>query len=152
MQGRTALAVFGALHPRIAQHADLRGAAAAFTVYLDRIPAPKKRAATRPALAASDLQPVERDFAFVVDAGVAAETLVRAARGADRALIADVTVFDVFDGALAAEQLGAGRKSVALAVRLQPTTATLTDAEIESVSARIVAAAQKAAGATLRGA
>jgi phenylalanyl-tRNA synthetase beta chain len=94
---------------------------------------------------------VERDFAFVVDVDVEADKLVRAAKGADKKLIADVSVFDVFAGEKAAAQMGEGRKSVAIAVRLQPTDATLTDKEIEAVSAKVIAAVGKATGGTLRG-
>jgi len=151
-QGRAVLAVFGELHPRVVEAADLRGPVVAFEVDLDAVPAPKRRGAARPALEVSDLQPVERDFAFVVDAAVEAAAMMRAARGADRKLIADVTVFDVFDGAKAEAQLGSGRKSVALSVRLQPVAATLTEAEIEAVSARVVADVAKATGAALRSA
>ena len=93
------------------------------------------------------LQPVERDFAFVVDEATPAAALTTAARGADKTLIADVALFDVYRG----PELGADRKSVALCVTLQPRDATLTDAEIEAVGERIVAAVSKATGAVLRG-
>jgi phenylalanyl-tRNA synthetase beta chain len=119
-----------------------------FEVYLDRIPQPKaKGGRTRPPLHASAFQPVARDFAFVVDADVPATKLVRAALGADKSLVAEVGVFDVFDG----ESLGAGRKSVAISVTLQPTERTLTDAEIDTVSDKIVASVEKQTGGTLRG-
>jgi len=98
----------------------------------------------------SDFQAVERDFAFVVDERIEADEILRAARGADKALIDRATVFDVFSGARAAEQLGAGRKSVAISVRLQPSAGTLTDAEIEAVAERVVAAVGNATGGTLR--
>ena len=106
--------------------------------------------ASRPPLDASDFQAVERDFAFVVDAEVEAETLLRAARGAEKALIESASVFDVFDGPRAAQALGEGRKSLALSVRLQPRKGTLTDEEIEAVAAKVVAAVEKASGGTLR--
>ena len=82
----------------------------------------------------------------MIDAEVAAEQVVRAARGADKQLIADVQVFDVYQG----ERLGAGRKSIAIAVRLEPRQRTLTDADIEAVAAKIVAQVGKATGGTLR--
>ena len=94
----------------------------------------------------SDLQAVERDFAFVVDADVEADKIVRAAQGSDKTLIATVSVFDAFEGG----SLAAGKKSVAIAVRLEPSKATLTEAEIEDVSARVIAAVTKATGAELR--
>ena len=103
-----------------------------------RCPSPRPATTTRPPLVVSDLQPVERDFAFVLDAGVEAEAVLKAARAADKALIEAVSVFDVFAGPKAEAQMGPGKKSMAIAVRLQPTTATLTDAEIEAVSRRVV--------------
>ena len=93
---------------------------------------------------------MERDFAFVVDARCEAETILRVAKGADKTLIESASVFDVFSGPAAEAQMGEGRKSVAIAVRLQPLTATLTEAEIEAVSARIVSAVEKATGGALR--
>ena len=98
-------------------------------------------------LSLSALQPIERDFAFVVDSDVAATKVSQAAKGAEKALIDGVRVFDVFDGAA----LGDGKKSVAITVVLQPTEKTLTDEEIEAVSQRIVAWVEKAIGGTLRG-
>ena len=142
---KTALAAFGELHPRVLEALDVRGPAAAFTVFLERVPAGKAKVA-RPALDVSDYQAVERDFAFVVDSRVEAETLLRAARGADKRLIERATVFDVFEGA----SLGEGRKSVALSVRLQPKDRTLTDEEIEAVGAKVVKAVETATGGELR--
>ncbi|HEY4201391.1 MAG TPA: phenylalanine--tRNA ligase subunit beta [Devosiaceae bacterium] len=138
---------FGELHPAWARELDIDGPVAAFEIDLDALPEARKKASkSRPALVLSDLQPVSRDFAFVLDRAVPAATLLKAARGADKALIADVTVFDVFEGA----HVGEGRKSVAIEVTLQPRDKTLTDEEIEKVSATIVAAVEKATGGTLR--
>ncbi len=147
---KTVLAVFGELHPRVLQGLDVKGPAVAFAVHLAAIPQPKSRATTRPALALSDFQAVERDFAFVLDAGVEAETVLRAARAADKALVADVSVFDVFAGPKAEAQMGTGKKSLAISVRLQPVKATLTEAEIETVSSKVIAGVTKATGGTLR--
>ena len=112
---------------------------------------PKKKSTTRPALKISDLQSVDRDFAFVVDADVAALTLLNAAKGADKALIVDASVFDVFGGEMAEKQMGEGKKSIAFTVKLQPKDATFTDAEIEAVSAKIIDKVAKATGGVLRG-
>ena len=101
----------------------------------------------RPALKASAFQPLERDFAFVVESSVSADALVRAAKAADKVLITEVKVFDLYEG----PGIEAGKKSIALAVTLQPTAKTLTDPEIEAVSAQVVAAVVKATGGTLRG-
>ncbi len=147
---KNTLAVFGELHPQVLQAMDVKGPAAALTLFLDALPPRKARSAARPALLVSDFQAVERDFAFVVDERVEAEAILRAARGAERSLIERAGVFDVFEGRRAAEQLGAGKKSVAITVRLQPADRTLTEAEIEAVSARVVEAVGKATGGVLR--
>ncbi len=149
--GPTTLAVFGELHPRVLAAMDVKGPAVGFTVFVEDVPLPKTRMIARPALTLPDLQAVERDFAFVVDARVEAATLVNAAQGADKALIARVSVFDEFAGAKAEAQMGAGKKSLAITVRLQPTERTLTDEEIEAVGARIVEKVGKATGGVLRG-
>jgi phenylalanyl-tRNA synthetase beta chain len=147
---KTVLAAFGELHPRVLAALDVRGPAVAFSLALEALPFPKARGATRPPLAVSDLQPVERDFAFVLDARSEAEAVLKAARAADKALIADVSVFDVFAGPQAEAQMGPGRKSLAITVRLQPRDHTLTEPEIEAVSQKIVAGVEKATGGTLR--
>lgn len=148
--GRSVLAVFGEVHPRVLRDFDLKGPAVAFTVWPAQVPVPKAKSPTRPALKLSQLQPVERDFAFVVDERVEAAVLVNAAQGADKALIDSVRVFDQFGGAKAAEQMGAGKKSLALTVRLQPGERTLTEEEIAAVSAKIVEKVTKATGGSLR--
>ncbi|MFO1058310.1 MAG: phenylalanine--tRNA ligase subunit beta [Dongiaceae bacterium] len=144
--GGNRLAHFGELHPAILKALDIAGPAVAFELFLDRVPLPRSRGTARPALAASPFQPVERDFAFLVDRGVAAEAVLRAVRGADKALIAAAGIFDLYEGPGVPE----GKKSLAVTVTLQPADRTLTDAEIEAVAGRIVAAAAKATGAELR--
>jgi phenylalanyl-tRNA synthetase beta chain len=126
---------------------DIKGPVAAFEAYLNRVPEPKGKARGRGLYNPSPFQAVERDFAFLVDASVTADAIVRAARGADKALIEEVSVFDVYEG----KGVEPGKKSVAIAVRLQPTSATLTDAEIEAVASKIVAQVIKASGGNLRG-
>jgi phenylalanyl-tRNA synthetase beta chain len=141
------MGVFGELHPKILRDMDIKGPAVAFVLYPQEIPEPKNKVTARTALVATDLQAVERDFAFVVDADVEALTLVNAAAGADKALITEVRVFDEFIGG----NLGEGKKSLAITVRLQPTDATLKDKDIEAVAASIVAKVTKATGGVLRG-
>ncbi len=148
--GPTVMASFGEVHPGILRAMDVKGPAVAFTIHVASVPAPKAKTPTRPALTISDLQAVDRDFAFVVDARVEALTAVNAAQGADKALIESVRVFDQFTGDKAEAQMGPGKKSIALTVRLQPTTATLTEAEIEAVSAKIIEKVTKATGGMLR--
>ncbi|WIY27170.1 phenylalanine--tRNA ligase subunit beta [Parasedimentitalea psychrophila] len=140
------MGVFGELHPKVLAEMGIKGAAMAFTIWPDEIPMPRKSGASRGALKQSDLQAVERDFAFVVDDSVEALTLVNAAAGADKALITDVRVFDEFIGG----SLGEGKKSLAITVRLQPTDKTLKDKDIEAVSDKIVAKVTKATGGVLR--
>jgi phenylalanyl-tRNA synthetase beta chain len=138
------LATFGALHPRVLSAIDLPGPAAAFEIFLDAIAEPKRRKKSAPDL--PPFQPVRRDFAFLVDADVAADAVLKAARGAERNLIAGVTLFDVYEG----EKVEPGRKSLAIEVVFQPRERTLTDAEIEAACAKVVAAVAKATGGVLR--
>jgi phenylalanyl-tRNA synthetase beta chain len=142
------LGVFGEVHPKVLAEMDIKGPAMAFTLYPEEIPLPRKSGATRAALGASDLQPVERDFAFVVGAEVEALTLVNAAAGVDKNLIESVRVFDEFKGGKLGEE---GQKSLALTVRLHPRGATLTEKDIEAVAAKIVEKVEKVTGGTLRG-
>jgi phenylalanyl-tRNA synthetase beta chain len=143
-----AMAHFGEVHPGVLKALDMKGPVIAFEVLLDRLPAQRKKASkARGTLNASDLQSVERDFAFVVDTDVASDKLTRAALGADKGLITAVQIFDVFEGA----SIGEGKKSIALSVTLQPKDKTLTDPEIEAVSVKIVASVKKATGGDLRG-
>lgn len=138
---------FGELHPSVLKALDAKGPLVAFEITLDALPAPKaKPTKVKPALALSGYQPLSRDFAFVVDANVEAAAIVRAAQGAERGLVAEIAVFDVYEG----ERIEAGKKSVAIAVTLQPREKTLTDAEIEAISQKIVAEVVKKTGATLR--
>ncbi len=145
------LAAFGEIHPRALEKMGVKGPAVGFTVYLEEPPLPRRKSATRAALAASDLQAVERDFAFVVDRNIEALTLVNAAAGADKALIESVRLFDEFTGDKAQAQMGAGKKSLAITVRLQPRDKTLTEKDIEAVGARIITKVEKATGGVLRG-
>lgn len=141
------LGIYGEVHPKILAAMDVKGPAMAFTLWPEQVPMPRKSGATRPALKISDLQAVERDFAFVVDADVEALILVNAAMGADKALITDVRVFDEFIGG----SLGEGKKSLAITVRLQPEGKTLKDADIEAVGAKVIEKVAKATGGVLRG-
>ncbi len=141
------LGIFGEIHPKILTAMDVKGPAMGFTIWPAEVPAPRKKGATRAALVINDLQAVERDFAFVVDAEVEALTLVNAAMGSDKALIEDVRVFDEFIGG----SLGEGKKSLAFTVRLQPVSETLTEKDIEAVCVKVIDKVSKATGGTLRG-
>jgi phenylalanyl-tRNA synthetase beta chain len=146
-QGPKTLGWFGELHPAWAAELDIDFPVAAFELDLDALPEPRKKATrTKPALDLSALMPLSRDFAFVVDKSVTAGAILKAARGADKALIKDVVVFDVFEGS----HVGEGKKSVAIEVTLQPVDKTLTDEEIDKISASIIAAVTKTSGGVLR--
>jgi phenylalanyl-tRNA synthetase beta chain len=145
---KTIVGAFGELHPKTLKALDAKGPLVAFELLLDLLPAPKaKPTRMKPKLALSDFQPVTRDFAFVVDKATQAGEMLRTVQGADRALIKDAMVFDVYEGTGVPD----GQKSVAFAVTLQPVDKTLTDAEIDAVSAKIIAEMAKRFGAALRG-
>jgi phenylalanyl-tRNA synthetase beta chain len=142
------IGAFGEIHPKVLKALDVKGPLVAFEIHLDALPLPKyKPTKVKPKLVLSGFQPVTRDFAFIVDAKVAAGDMIRSALNADRNLISDVSVFDLYEG----PGVEAGKKSVALAVTLQPVEKTLTDVEIDAVGAKIVAEMAKRYGASLRG-
>jgi phenylalanyl-tRNA synthetase beta chain len=139
---------FGELHPRALAALDAEGPLVGFEVVLEKIPEPKARPTrARPLLELSPFQPVERDFAFVVENGVKTADVVRAAQNVDKKLVAGVTVFDVYEG----KGIDPGKKSIAIAVTLQPRTKTMTDEEIDALAAKIVGEVQKRTGGVLRG-
>ncbi len=143
---KTIMVEFGALHPRVLKALDADGPMLAFEIVLDAVPEPRgQKSKARGSAQLANLMPLSRDFAFLVEDGKAVGDLVRAVAGADKALITDVSVFDIYRGAGVPE----GMKSVALEVSIQPRDATLTEAEIEALSARIVGTAVKL-GASLR--
>jgi len=144
--GPKVLGAFGELHPGVIAALDARPPIAGFEVVLDDVPEPRAGRA-KPPLHLSVFQPIERDFAFVVDSELPAETLLRAARGVDRKLVTEIRLFDVYEGAGLAE----GKKSLAITVVLKPLERTLTDAEIEGFSKRLIAHVEKATGGRLRG-
>ena len=142
------LGYFGELHPRALAALDAEGPLTGFEVVLEKIPEPKARPTrAKPLLELSPFQPVTRDFAFVVDTAVKAGDIVRAAQNADRKLIASVSVFDVYEG----KGIEPGKKSIAIAVTMQPRDKTMTDQEIDALAAKIVAEVGKRTGGVLRG-
>lgn len=144
---KTTLAYFGEVHPKVLRRLGAPSPVVAFEVFFAALPRPKAEAGkAKPPLRLSALQPLERDFAFVVDTGVPAEAVARAARAADKALISEVRVFDVFVGG----NVDAGKKSLAITVVLQPSERTLTDVELDAFAGRVVASVEKATGGTLR--
>ena len=145
--GPKALGFFGEIHPRVLKAMDVDGPIYAFETFLDAIPEAKKKATkTRSALDVSDLLPLTRDFAFIVDEGVAAEALMKAVRGADKKLIEAASLFDVYQG----KGVPDGKKSLAVEVLIQPREKTLTDKEIDALSERIVGQVGKTVGGVLR--
>ncbi|MES0008095.1 phenylalanine--tRNA ligase subunit beta [Mesorhizobium sp. M0062] len=144
---KTVLGTFGEFHPKTLEGLDVSGPICGFEVYIDAVPEPKaKPTKTKPKLELSAFQAVKRDFAFVVDKGVEAGTLVRAALAADKKLVTGVSVFDVFEGA----SLGAAKKSIAIEVSIQPVEKTLTDEDFEALAKRIVDNVGKQTGGVLR--
>ena len=143
----TVLARFGEIHPGVLKAMDVKGPVAGFEIVFDNLPRPKgRKSGAKPLLELSPFQAVERDFAFVVDATVSAAQVLNAARGADKALISEVRLFDVFEGGT----LGEGKTSLAIGVTLRSMQKTLTDPEIEAVAKKVVAAVGKATGGVLR--
>jgi phenylalanyl-tRNA synthetase beta chain len=145
--GKTVLGVAGELHPQVLQALDLPRPVIAFEVFLDRLPTPKTKSSARPVFRPSAFQPVERDFAFLVDAATPAEEVLKAVRSADKSLIETASVFDIYSGKGVPE----GKTSLALSVRIAPQDRTLTEAELGELSARIVAAVRSKTGGELRG-
>jgi phenylalanyl-tRNA synthetase beta chain len=141
---KTILGRFGEIHPRVLNDLGLPGPMVAFELDLDAVSDPKRRRKAAPDLSA--FQPLRRDFAFLVDTGVAADAVLRAAKGAERTLITGVTLFDVYEG----DKVPSGKKSLAIEVTFQPRDRTLTDAEIEAACQKVIAAVAKSTGAALR--
>jgi phenylalanyl-tRNA synthetase beta chain len=145
---KTIVGWLGQLHPSALEALDAEGPIVAFEIILDSVPAPKaKPTKTKPKLDRSDFMAVERDLAFVVDVGVRAGDIVKAAESAERSLVAKIGIFDVYQG----EGLPEGSKSIAIHVILQPRERTLTDAEIDATMSKIVAEVSRRTGAALRG-
>ncbi|HKW53528.1 MAG TPA: phenylalanine--tRNA ligase subunit beta [Stellaceae bacterium] len=144
--GPKVLGAFGEIHPGLLRELGITGPAVGFEIFLDRAPLPRAKGPARSLLKPSPFQPVERDFAFVVDAALPAETLLRAARGVDKKLISAVRLFDVYTGT----GIDSGKKSLAITVVLQPEEATLTDEALDAFSQKLVAAVEKATGGALR--
>ena len=144
--GPKVLGAFGEIHPGLLRGLDVAGTAVGFEIFLDRAPLPRAKGLARPLLKPSPFQPVDRDFAFVVDADLSAETLLRAARGVDKKLVSAVRLFDVYTGT----GIEPGKKSLAVTVVLQPEDATLTDEALDAFSQKLVAAVEKVTGGTLR--
>jgi phenylalanyl-tRNA synthetase beta chain len=139
------LGQFGTLHPSLCNALDLPSGSVAFEIFLDAVAEPKRRKKAAPVLSA--FQPIRRDFAFLVDAATPADALIRAARGAERNFITGVSLFDRYEG----ENIPAGQVSLAIAVTIQPLEASMTEAEIDAIAAKIITAVGKATGGVLRG-
>ncbi|MCK9914072.1 phenylalanine--tRNA ligase subunit beta [Microbacteriaceae bacterium K1510] len=147
MGPKNIIGTFGELHPRLLTALKAEGPLVAFEVVLEAIPEPKARATrAKPLLELSPFQPVERDFAFLVDSSVKAADIVRSAQNVDKKLITAVSVFDVYEG----KGIEPGKKSIAIAVTLQPRDKTMTDAEIDALGQKIVAEVTKRTGGVLR--
>lgn len=145
---KVVLGYFGEFHPDTLELLDVNGALCGFEVFIDAIPEPKKKATcTKPTLVLSPFQSVKRDFAFVVDTDVEAASLIRAVISADKKLISNAQIFDIFSGA----SIGENKKSVAIEVLLQPVDRTLSEEDLESVAKKIIESVAKQTGGVLRG-
>ena len=145
--GKNLLGSFGELHPSITEAIDAEGPISVFELFFDNLPKMgKKQKSSKPLLELSSFQPVNRDYAFIVDEGVLSEDVIQAVRSAERSLIVDVSLFDVYRG----EGIEKGKKSLAFAVILQPIEATMTDEEIDKISLKIVESVNKKTNGTLR--
>ena len=140
------LGVFGEIHPSVLKALDVKGPIVAAEINLDALPASKRKSTSKGAMEISELQPLTRDFAFIVESSTPAGDVIRAAASADKKLITNITLFDVFEG----ESLGAGKKSLAIEATLQPKAKTMTDEEIDAIAEKIIAAVKKATGGEIR--
>jgi phenylalanyl-tRNA synthetase beta chain len=145
--GKNVLATFGEMHPSICEDMDIDGNVVGFEVVLNNIPAAKTKTAARPLLKSSALQPIYRDFAFLMDENVPADTLISATRKGGGVMVSDVRIFDVYQG----KGVPDGQKSMAVSVQFTPTEKTLTDKEIEELSQSVIKQVSSKTGATLRG-
>jgi phenylalanyl-tRNA synthetase beta chain len=147
LQGRNRLASFGELHPNVAAHFGLRGPVAGFELFLDDVALAKAKGPARSLLKMSSFQPVSRDFAFLLDADIAASDLLRAVKSAVGPMLSDIQLFDLYQG----KGIEDGKKSIAVTITLTPQKATLTEDDIEAISSAVVKLAEKNCGAVLRG-
>lgn len=144
--GKNALGVFGEIHPSILKKLDIKTNAVGFELFADALPPIKRKNKSRSKLIASDYQSSVRDFAVLVDANIEAEAILRAAKSADKKLIQDAVIFDVYQG----KHIEEGKKSVAFSIRIQPDDRTLTEKELEEIQQKVIAAVSKQTGAVLR--
>lgn len=144
--GKNIIATFGEIHPKILKKLDIDAPVVGFEVMLERLPQAKNQTASRPAVDMPNLQPIRRDFAFLTDQATPADELARLAKGADKALIQDATIFDVYQG----KGIEDGKKSIALTVTLQPRDATLTDEQLEELSKKVVDTIESKTNSKLR--
>ena len=145
--GKNVLAYFGAIHPTITEETGLKGDAVGFEIYLENIPAPRKKNAAKPLLKTNPLQPLTRDFAFVVKDEINADDLIKAAKAADKKLITEACIFDVYAG----KGVEDNHKSLALSITIQPLDDALNDAQIEEIMQKVIKAVSDKTGAVLRG-
>jgi phenylalanyl-tRNA synthetase beta chain len=145
--GKNVLAYFGEIHPAILDAMDVKNTIVGFEIMLDNIPANRKKGTEKPYLTLETLQPLTRDFAFLVDEIVQASDITKAALSADKALITSAQIFDIYQG----KGVEDGKKSIALSVTIQPQEATLTDTQIEALMKAVIDAVVNKTGGSLRG-
>jgi phenylalanyl-tRNA synthetase beta chain len=144
--GPKVLGYFGDIHPKVLATMNVEGPIVGFEVFIENIPATRSKGPSRSLLKLDALQSVNRDFAFIVDQELQAEKLIRAAQGADKALVTAVQLFDEYAG----KGIPEGKKSLGIAVTIQPRNQTLTDEELETISDKIISKIMKDTGGYLR--
>ena len=144
--GKEVIGTFGMVHPEILDAFDIKGPVAAFDCNINAIPLPRRKNVSRALLKLSSFQPVERDFAFVLDVHVSAAKLLRAVRAAAKDRMSNISIFDVYEGA----EIEPGKKSIAVKIKLTPGEATFTEAEIQKISADIILSVKKQCAGILR--
>ncbi|MCB9982747.1 MAG: phenylalanine--tRNA ligase subunit beta [Rhodospirillales bacterium] len=145
--GKNVLATFGEIHPAVLDEMGIKFPVVGFEVMLDNIPQAKNKGTEKPMLALEPLQPLRRDFAFLLDADVKAADLIRTAQAADKALITDTQIFDIYTG----EGVEDGKKSVALSITIQPKGESLTDKDLDALMQKVIDIVAQKCGGVLRG-
>jgi phenylalanyl-tRNA synthetase beta chain len=145
--GKNIIAAFGEIHPTIAKKFDIKKSIYAFEVFYDNLPSPKpKKSFSKGSFEISNLQKVNRDFAFIFDKDIQAQNIIGTIKKADKKYIKDISIFDIYEG----EHIEAGKKSVALKVTLEPQEKTFTDEEIDNISNKIISSVENSFNAKLR--
>jgi len=144
--GQDIIANFGEIHPEICDYFGLNKSVIGFEIFYEKIPLPKRNKISRPMLKISNLQPVTREFAFLVDEKVVSEKITQVVKSVNKDLITDVIILDIYKG----EKIPQDMKSIAIKITIQPIQETLTDSALEEISTTIINAIEKKLSGSLR--